>query len=263
MAKYRKNGGAPVNSNSALYELRRRTTSHSRRAQTPHVQNEAIGEARLVIRSGRQADGFESAAAERETRPARRAAGQTDEADAPPGLRHFRRVLAGILTDRAEIRRQPVHDVKQCRLRSDRSRHAARQPAGIRLRRSVVGPDLPPHYIEQNAGATGIVELFEHREPVGKRTRHYPHRAAFLQLRREIDDAAVHRDRDQRFDDAVRDRMRRLAAHDQARHAECAVDPAPLIPPRIEGNKQVARKQRRLDRGQFARMPDASCGAAA
>ena len=69
--------------------------------------------ARFVVRSGRQADGFESAAAECETGPALGAAGKPDEADAPPGPRQFGRVLAGILTDRAEIRRQPVHDVKQ------------------------------------------------------------------------------------------------------------------------------------------------------
>jgi hypothetical protein len=62
--------------------------------------------------------------------------------------------------------------------------------------------------------------------------------------------------RDQRLDHAVRSRMGLITPHHQPRHAEGAVDAAPSMAAEIEADEKIAGEKRRLDRAQFARMPD-------
>src|SRR5437763_7872892 len=50
--------------------------------------------------------------------------------------------------------------------------------------------------------------------------------------------------------------MRRVALHDKALYAEGAVDGAPAVHRDIELDEEIARKERRLDVGELAGMPD-------
>jgi hypothetical protein len=61
---------------------------------------------------------------------------------------------------------------------------------------------------------------------------------------------------DQRFNDAARHRLGLIAPHHQARHAEGAIDAAPLMARQIKRNEQIAGKKRGFDGAQFTRVPN-------
>src|SRR6266436_6343058 len=80
------------------------------------------------------------------------------------------------------------------------------------------------------------------------------HLPADLQFVGELKNAARVGCRDQRLDDAARNRMRLIAPRQQPRYPKGAVDAAPLMAGEIEDDEQIARKKWRLDRARFARV---------
>ena len=125
---------------------------------------------------------------------------------------------------------------------------------GTACTRSRLTGTCRPSMLSSTRTRPEIVQAVEHRELLGKRPGREPHRRADLQIGPQVEEALGVSGGEHRFNDARRGRAGQVAAHDQARYAERAVDAAPAVAAQIEDDEQIAGEERGYDGRKLSRV---------
>jgi hypothetical protein len=117
-------------------------------------------------------------------------------------------------------------------------------------------PDLPSQHAEEDLNSTRVIEPFDDRKLLRKRSGSQANRFTHAQpLIEPGHSAAIHRC-DHRLDDPAGNRARPVSLHHHPRNSKSTVHAAPLVARQIQHDEQIPRKVRANDGRQPARMAD-------